>query len=273
LLNPVAIVELAGEGHDDALMSFFMPLSLFLWFRAREGMSIVATACAALVKVVGVMLVPLELVYAWRTHRDRRQLVGQLLIGAAIAAVIAVLVVAPVWIGWNTFDGLRAHSRPSILASTPGVVYWYLTRTHSEQASALLISTMMTGLFIGAVAMASLTVKDAASLLRACGAVAVVYFVVAPGYWPWYATLPIALLALSPSRPFIWAIAAVSLASRLAAPIDTLRLDGWMDWEREVFLVTIVGIWLPVAVLVLDAARRPLHARSKYASPVRYVSS
>ncbi|PYR60928.1 MAG: hypothetical protein DMF91_11110, partial [Acidobacteria bacterium] len=158
LWNPVAIVEFAGEGHNDAFMMFFMLLSLFLWFRAREGMSIVATACAALVKVVGVMLVPLELVYAWRTHRDRRQLVGQLLIGAAIAAVIAVLVVAPVWIGWNTFDGLRAHSRPSILASTPGVVYWYLTRTHSEQASALLISTMMTGLFIGAVAMASLRV-------------------------------------------------------------------------------------------------------------------
>jgi hypothetical protein len=97
--------------------------------------------------------------------------------------------------------------------------------------------------------------------------------VLAPGYWPWYAAMPIALLALSPGRAFIWAIAAVSLASRLAAPIDVLRLDGWMDWEREMFVVTIVGIWLPSALLLLNAARRAFHPRSKYASPVRYASS
>jgi len=273
LWNPVAIVEFAGEGHNDALMIFFMLLSLFLWLRAREGASIVATACAALVKIVGVMLLPLELVYARRTPRNGRQLAGQLLIGGAVAAVIAALVIAPVWIGWSTFDGLRAHSRPSILASTPGVLYWYLTRTHSEQASALLLSVTMTGLFAGAIALASLKVKDAIGLLQACGLVAVVYLVVAPGYWAWYAAMPIALLALSPSRPFIWAIAALSLASRFAAPVDALRLDGWMDWEREMFVVTMVGIWMPAALLLLGAAWRPFHARSKYASPVRYVSS
>ena len=273
LWNPVTIVEFAGEGHNDAVMMFFMLLSLFLWLRAREGVSMVATACAALVKVVGVMLVPLELVYAWRTHHDRRRLVGQILVGAGIAAGIAVLVLAPVWIGWHTFDGLRAHSRPSILASTPGVLYWYLIRSHSEQASALLLSTMMTGAFAAAVAFACLTVKDAASLLRACGFVAVVYLVVAPGYWPWYAAMPIALLALTPDRTFVWAIVAVSVASRLAAPIDTLRLDGWMDWEREMFIVTIVGVWLPVALLSIRAAWRPRYGRSQYASPVRYVSS
>ena len=112
----------------------------------------------------------------------------------------------------------------------------------------------MSGTFIGYMAVTSLKVKDAQSLLRACGRVAVVYLVVAPGYWPWYAAMPIALLALTPDATFIWSIVAVSLASRLAAPLDALRLNGVMDWEHELFATTIVGVWLPAASIVVAGA-------------------
>lgn len=256
LWNPVVLVEFAGEGHNDALMIFFMLLSLFLSIRAREGLSVVAASLVGLVKIIGVMIVPLELVYAWRTRSDRGKLAAGLLLGACAAAALAVIVFAPVWIGGATFDGLRAHGRPAILPSTPGVLYWYLTRTHSEEASARLLSLLMTGIFVASMALASLKVKDAIGLLKACGRVAVVYLIVAPGYWPWYATMPVALLALAPTATCTWAIVALSLASRLAAPIDALRLDGLTDWEGEVFSTTIVGIWLPAAAFLLLGAWR-----------------
>jgi hypothetical protein len=255
LWNPVVVVELAAEGHNDSVMIFFVLLSLFLWIRHRPASGVVALAAGALVKIVTAILVPLEMVYAWRTTPNRRRLLGACALGGCAAIAIATAAYAPFWIGSATFEGIRAHGRPGFLAgSTPSVLYWYLTRTHSEEASARLLSLLMSGTFIGYMAVTSLKVKDAQSLLRACGRVAVVYLVVAPGYWPWYAAMPIALLALTPDATFIWSIVAVSLASRLAAPLDALRLNGVMDWEHELFATTIVGVWLPAASIVVAGA-------------------
>jgi hypothetical protein len=149
-----------------------------------------------------------------------------------------------------TFDGLRTHGRPSMLPSTPGVLYWYLTQSHSEAATAQLLSLMVMVVFGASMALACRYVVDARSLLRASAAIAVVYLVIAPGYWPWYAALPVALLSLSPRGTFIAWIVGLSLCARLTAPIDMLRLQGLMTWEREVILATAVGVWFPVALLV-----------------------
>jgi hypothetical protein len=256
LWNPVVIVELAGEGHNDAAMLFFVLLSLWLVVRARQTASAASLAFGALVKIVAVMIAPLQLAYAWRTQRDRGRLAVGVAAGAVVAIAVAAFFYAPFWIGSATLEGLRAHSRPAIQPSTQGVMYWYLTRTHSETASAALVSIAMTGLFAGYVAWATFTVRDAASLMKACGRVAVLYLVVAPGYWPWYAAMPVALLALAPNDGSFAAVLAVSLASRLAAPIDILRLDGAMDWTMEMFAITAIGVWLPAALLVVLGARR-----------------
>jgi hypothetical protein len=70
--------------------------------------------------------------------------------------------------------------------------------------------------------------------------------------------MPIALIALTPSPSFLWAAAAISIGSRLAAPIDALRLDGLMDWPQEVLLTTVVGVWLPIGTVAIAAAWRAI---------------
>jgi hypothetical protein len=237
-------------------MIFFVLLSLFLWTRQRSAAGIVALALGALVKIVAALAAPLELVYAWRTQPHRRRLIAGALTGSVVAAVVVAVVFAPVWIGPATFDGVRAHSRPAILPSTQGVLYWYLTRSHSEDASAQLVSLGCSALFIACVAAAAAKVTDKTTLFKACGGVAVVYLVLAPGYWPWYAALPAALLALAPDAVAVWWIVGISLGARLAAPIDELRIGGVMDWEAEVFTATIVGVWLPAAAIAAAALRR-----------------
>ena len=258
--NPVVVMEFAAEGHNDALMIFFVLLSLFLWTRRRPAAGIVAVALGALVKIAAALPAPLEIVYAWRTYPNRRRLIVAVLAGTTAAVATAVVLFAPVWIGAPTFDGLRTHSRPAILPSTQGVLYWYLTRSHSEAASARLISLASSALFIAVLAIAASRVTDKTTLFKACGRVAIAYVLLAPGYWPWYAALPIALLALAPDRMAVWSIVAISLAARLAAPIDELRLGGFMDWETEVFAATIVGVWLPAAAIGIAALfrRRPV---------------
>jgi alpha-1,6-mannosyltransferase len=268
LWNPVVVAEFAGEGHNDAALIFFVLLTLYLCLRGRTAASVLALVAGSLVKITALTIAPLEAVYAWRTNRDRRRLIAGALAAGACGVALAAVMYAPFWIGRATFDGIRTHGRPSVLASTPGVLYWYLIQSHSEEASARLISLVMTSLFAGVIAMASMTVRDPWSLLRAAGRVAVVYLVLAPGYWPWYAAMPVALLALTPDRSSIAAIFAVSVGSRLAAPIDTLRLGGVMDWQTEVFIITIVGIWLPAlaaaAVTVHESWVHWTHAVSSF---------
>jgi len=47
-----------------------------------------------------------------------------------------------------------------------------------------------------------------------------------PVYWPWYATLPLALLALLPYGPFIRIALMLSFGARLGAPLEVLADRG-----------------------------------------------
>jgi len=257
LWNPVVILEFAGEGHNDAAVIFFMLLSLYLVLRRKVGESVVAMVFGALVKIVGFMLLPMQLVYAWRTARDRRRLLETLAIAFGAAAVLTVVVYAPVWIGVATFDGLRAHARPNVMSpSTASVLYMILSRSGSEGVAARLVALLVGGGFIAYVAVLSATIRDAATLVRACGALTIGYFVLAPGYWPWYAATPVTILTLAPGEEAVWSIFALSFASRVAAPIDVLRIAGVMEWSREILLATIVGVWVPAACIAAFALRR-----------------
>jgi hypothetical protein len=263
LANPAVITELSGDGHNDAAMIFFMLAALYLWVERRAAAGVVSLAMAALVKIVAGMIAPLLLVHAWRTSADRRRLVMAIGIGAAIGLVATVALFAPFWVGSATLDGLRLHGRPGFMAgSSQSLLYWYLTRSHSEQRSAQLIAVLFDGALLTTIGLLCWRVRDTRSLLRACGLVALAYLMLAPGYWPWYATLPIALLALLPTPAALSAVMAISLASRVAAPLDALRRDGLMSWERELFLITVVGLWLPSLWIAAGAVRRASQARN-----------
>jgi alpha-1,6-mannosyltransferase len=262
LWNPVVVMELAGEGHNDAPMIFFLLASVYLWIRGRIGESFAAILVGALVKIVSVVFVPLELIYLWRTRQVNRGTAGALLLGGCAAAAIGIVAYAPVWAGWHTFDGIRAHATPNLMSgSTPNVSFWYLTRIYPARAAARVLSLLMAGGFLGCVAVVGLRIHDAASFVRSFGRTAIVYLALAPGYWPWYAALPVALLALAPGAMAIWSIFAISLGARLAAPIDALRMNGLLDWDREMFSTTMIGVWFPVSAIGL---RYTLRARAAW---------
>jgi hypothetical protein len=254
LWNPVVVMELSGEGHNEAVAMFFVLLSLYFWIRGNADDGIVGAAIGALIKIGALVFTPLALVYAWRTRR--RGLAVAVVTGSCAAAAIAVVAYGPLWIGAATFDGIRAHAWPNLMsASTPGVLYEYLTRRLPEPAAARAVALMMAAGFLAYVAFASVKIRDPASLVRASGRVALVYLMLAPGYWPWYAATPVALLALAPDETAIWSILAVSLGSRLAAPLDVLRVNDVIDWDREMLSATIVGVWFPAATIGVLAAR------------------
>jgi hypothetical protein len=254
LWNPVVVLEMAGEGHNDALVLAAVLGTLLCCVRRQPAASVLAIGAGALVKVTALVVLPPVLAY-WLRKRDRAVL-GRLAAGAAAVVAAAAMLYAPFWIGMATFDGIAAHGRPSVLASTPGVLFWYLTRSHSPEASGLLISLASGAALLGAAALAASRVVDDRSLLRATAALAIVYLMIAPGYWPWYAALPIALLALSPTVNATVAAVGLSAGARLAAPVERLRINGLAGWNESAIAATIIGLWIPALVLLFVAIRR-----------------
>ena len=58
-LNPLVLMQAIGNGHNDMLMLFFMTLGLILWQRDKWMQATLALTLAALVKVTGLILLPL----------------------------------------------------------------------------------------------------------------------------------------------------------------------------------------------------------------------
>src|SRR5918994_1107329 len=79
----------------------------------------------------------------------------------------------------------------------------------------------------------------------------VVYTLLSPAYWPWYVVLPVAFLALVSRGILMALLVAMSLGSRLIAPVDSLYVDEAIG-RPTYFLETWLGaVRVPLlAVLV-----------------------
>ncbi|MBA3794932.1 MAG: hypothetical protein H0X19_12480, partial [Rubrobacter sp.] len=88
-------------------------------------------------------------------------------------------------------------------------------------------------------------------LLRACAAISLVYLlVVSAGTWPWYAALPLALLALTPRGIFLPMALIVTFTSRLVAPFSNLVNNRFAGWSDLIEIATVVSVTLPLALLL-----------------------
>lgn len=273
LWNPLIVIEFAGEGHNDALMIMFVLAALALAVAARPAAAVVAMALGVLTKYLPLLLLPALVVYVWRTRSSGRHAVRQLLLGGVVSLALAALVYAPLWIGGDTFGGIRATGRPDDLPSPAGVVYARLAAQSPRTAAAT------TQLIVGAalalvVAGASWSVRTAQRLLIVCALIALFYPLAAlPGYyWPWYAALPLALMALSPRGGFLWMTMVLSVCGRVVAPIADVANNGFLPWPAALPLTTAIGATLPLLVglllggVQLLASPRPWH-RGRSAHP------
>ncbi|HET7272771.1 MAG TPA: hypothetical protein VFI90_16995 [Rubrobacter sp.] len=252
LWNPVIIMEFAAEGHNDALMIFCLLASLALCVSGRPALSMATSALGVLVKYVPVVFLPAQLVYLWRTQRRRSRLVLYLVIGLMIGGALAVLLYEPFWVGPRTFEGVRLQGQPLYSSSPSGLLYLYLSFAFPQGEAARLTLRALAGAFVIFVLISSWRVRDAVGLLGACAGIALAYvLVVSAHYWPWYVSMPLALMALRPGWVFLPAALVLSLCSRLVAPLSTLFTNGFMDAGTALNLKMAVGVTTPLVILLL----------------------
>jgi alpha-1,6-mannosyltransferase len=252
LWNPVIVVEFAAEGHNDALMILCLLASLALCVSGRPALSMVASVLGVLVKYVPVIFLPAQLVYLWHTRQSRSRLALYLTLGFLIGGLLAVLLYEPFWVGLRTFEGVRLQGQPLYSTSPSGMLYRYLSLVFPQGEAARLTLRALVGAFVVFVVIASLRARDAAGLLGVCASIALVYvLVVSAHYWPWYASLPLALMALRPGGIFLPAALALTLCSRLVAPLSTLFTNGFIDSGFALDLKMGVGVTAPLVILLL----------------------
>jgi len=256
LWNPLIVIELAGEGHNDAAVVFFVLLGLILTIRRRPGGAVLATSAGILMKYLPLLFVPLQAAYLWRKRRDMRHFVRSVTLGATAGLVLTVVAFAPLWVGVETFEGVRLTGQLGHTGSTPTLLMHGLSRVvPSSDATVVVTAITMAGL-VAWLWWQAKTVIDSATLIQACAAVAVAYVLVAsPSFWPWYALLPVALTALVPKTAFLALLLAVSIGARLVAPLDALYVAEVID--RGSFLLTTwtIAIGLPLVTLGLLMTR------------------
>ena len=250
LWNPLIVIELAGEGHNDAAVVFFVLLGLILTIRRRPGGAILATSAGILTKYLPLLFVPLQAVYLWRPQVNSRHFFRSVIIGATAGLVLAVVAFAPRWAGVETFEGVRLTGQLGNTGSTPTLLLHGLSRVVPSSGATVVVSVITMGGLVAWLWWQAKMVIDAVTLLRAYAAVAVVYMLVAsPSFWPWYAVLPVALMALVPEAAFLTLLLAVSIGARLVAPLDTLYVAEVID--RGSFLLTTwsMALGLPLVIL------------------------
>jgi len=266
--NPLVLIELAGEGHNDAVMLALMLMAILFLFKAWDSRGALALGAAALVKITALLIVPALAMLAYCDRRVVMRRAVPLVTACVVSLGVGLLLYGDLWIGPATLDGLREHGRPHGAASTPGVLLLYLSQSHSPARSAQLLSVLTTVGLGAFVLWACLQVTDRSTAARAMARIALAVLLVGPTYWPWYAAVPVALLALTPTATHIQAIVFFSVCGRLAAPIDRLRLNGLMDWPTEAVVTTLIGLWVPAGLLVLQAVWRAVRTPQRSYAPV-----
>ncbi len=251
LWNPLIVVEFAAEGHNDALMILCVLASLLFTVAVRPALSVVGVVLGVLVKYLPVIFAPAQAIYLWRTRHSTSRLALSVSLALGASLLLAVALYWPFWIGADTFGAVSRQGLPFLAPTPSGILYWLLLQYFPPGAASALTLRILGVLFVAFVVAAGWRARDAAGLLRACAAISLVYLlVVSAGTWPWYAALPLALLALTPRGIFLPLALIVTFTSRLVAPFSNLVNNRFAGWSDLIEIATVVSVTLPLAILL-----------------------
>lgn len=108
--NPLVVLEVGANGHNDIAMMFLTALALLAMVRRHYTTGPLLLVAAVLVKYTVVLLIPLFLIYGFARHEDRRAKFVYL--ASTIAWMYALVAVSylPFWNGIDTITRLTFQS-------------------------------------------------------------------------------------------------------------------------------------------------------------------
>ena len=256
LWNPLVIMEFAGEGHNDALMIFLSIGALAACVACRPTVSVIAQLLGFLTKYTCLLFFPAQLIYLWRTRRSAARLAAAVAVGFLGVIIVAVILYVPLWAGVQTFGGILTRADTVSSATLSGISGWLLKHSPLKAAAGTLTTAVLTLPVLAFAAWASLRVHSAADLARTCAWISLAYLLVAsPDYWPWYACIPVAWIAVGEPGRLLWLALLLSFTARLVAPLELLHVHDFLSWHVSKGIITALGSLVPLLALTVWAWR------------------
>lgn len=252
--NPLALWHVAGDGHNDVVMLFFLALTFYCLARGWIAATLVALAASALVKYASLLIAPALLVW-WLRSRSRPR-PRDVTLGAAGGVALAAVCYAPFWAGRATF-ATTLDEGSYFTVSVPAVVRAALVRfvtPSSADAGATVIARLA---FLAALALilARLRGDRLEALIAAAFLSYFAYLTLAATYFaPWYVLWPFSLAVLLPHRrDLLWPALAWTLSSMavLVAAVwfrEHFAPDRSADWYGTHLFAVAAVFPLPVAL-------------------------
>ncbi len=122
--NPLVLFEVAGNGHNDAVVVMFLLAAVYLLVLAKQRAVLPALMAGVLTKFVPFVLVPPAVSSIWRDRacgrRSSFEAFSSLLVGGVLALGLAVVLYAPFWEGPQSIGALGRQGL--FTASIPRVI-------------------------------------------------------------------------------------------------------------------------------------------------------
>jgi hypothetical protein len=209
--NPLALLEFAGSGHNDALMLCFFLLGVLLLVQGREALALLAFAASIDTKYVFLILLPLYLWYILREQVGWKTQARAALWRLGVLFVACALLYLPYWAGPRTLGSIlyappTQELENSLVEAISWPVRWALAWLFglSAEDSGTLASVALkalTGLLFLLLWLRLFPrVRSRKSVLGAWWWTIWLYLVIASGWFlPWYVTWLLVLAALRPA--------------------------------------------------------------------------
>jgi hypothetical protein len=230
---PLAAVEFAASGHNDAIAVFFLLAALLAMEAYRPPMALAALTASALAKVFAAFLAPVLIVREWRCFTSRWGL--PLMWSAGVFTAVC----------WPFRDSIPGFT----LALAIGSGHWRNNDSLFGIAVAITGSLSRASLiYVAAVAATSaiLAVRRV-PLTRAAFLLVAVILMGAANCFPWYLTWILPLLAIFPNSAWLLLTATSVLSYQVLIGYQTLGVWQDSDFLRALeylpFYLLLMGTW------------------------------
>lgn len=258
--NPLVIYEVAGNGHNDTLMVFFILLGFYWLVRGRLSLAVLAQTAGALVKFIPALLVPIMIVGALQHLKGWRARIRYLTGTAVGCALMIIGAFAPFWRGG---DVLGIERRKELFTtSLPTLIQVTFQPRLGESAAdtlAVRVALVLLALWAAWQVYRLWRSHDREAPVRAGLSILLFYLLVSCLWFQaWYVIWPLALAALLPAGTLAYGSLLLSFAAMgkmpifdyILAPNGVLPPLAWREWR-----LTLGVLGTPWAYFVYRAIR------------------
>jgi len=251
--NPVAVLEIVGNCHNDGVMMWLFLASLALVLSRWRVLSVAALALSVLTKYPSALLAPVVYLLLLRGGGDWKQRRRTAIAATLLAAATTVALFAPLWAGEETIA--EVVRQQGVFCYSPGLALLYGAESVIPERAYELTRALLAGVF---------GLLYLSQVIRVCKT---------PDSWPeasfevtfglmftltcfnaWYLVWPLTFAAISQRGLIPWRMLALSLTVSLGVFLYGFA-DAWLQWDFRRFLsLAVMVIFLPPAVLSLMEA-------------------